>query len=61
MSLLLFLDTNVLLSFFHFADDDLESLRQLTELVKEQEVVRVQATLHRRCNSRLRDLRVKLG
>ncbi len=39
MSFLLFHDTNVFLSFFHFADDDLESLRQLIELVKDQDVV----------------------
>jgi transposase len=39
LSFLLFLDTNVFLSFFHFADDDLESLRQLTKLVKDQDVV----------------------
>jgi len=38
MSQLLFLDTNVFLSFFHFSSDDLEALRQLTVLVKGQKV-----------------------
>ncbi len=35
---LLFLDTNVFLSFFHFAKDDLEALRQLAVLVKRDRV-----------------------
>ncbi len=37
-SQLLFLDTNVFLSFFHFSADDLESLRQLAVLVKAKKV-----------------------
>jgi PIN domain len=38
MSQLLFLDTNVFLSFFHFSADDLEALRQLSVLVKRKKV-----------------------
>jgi hypothetical protein len=38
MSQLLFLDTNVFLSFFHFSKDDLEALRQLAVLVKAKKV-----------------------
>jgi predicted nucleic acid-binding protein len=38
MGLLLFLDTNVFLSFFHLSSDDLETLRQLTELVSRKHV-----------------------
>lgn len=34
----LFIDTNVYLSFFHFAKDDLEELRKLVVLVKKSEV-----------------------
>jgi hypothetical protein len=37
-SQLLFLDTNIFLSFFHFAKDDLEALRQLAVLVKRERV-----------------------
>jgi hypothetical protein len=38
MSQLLFLDTNVFLSFFHFSKDDLEALRQLAVLVRAKKV-----------------------
>jgi hypothetical protein len=41
LSQLLFLDTNVFLSFFHFSADDLEALRQLTVLVKGKKVTLV--------------------
>lgn len=34
----LFIDTNVYLSFFHFAKDDLEELRKLTPLISRNEV-----------------------
>lgn len=35
---LLFIDTNVFLSFFHFAKDDLEELRKLSALLKRNEL-----------------------
>jgi hypothetical protein len=39
-SQLLFFDTNVFLSFFHFSKDDLDALRQLVVLVKAKRVKR---------------------
>jgi len=38
VSQVLFLDTNVYLSFFHFTKDDLDQLRQLAVLVKHKDV-----------------------
>jgi hypothetical protein len=35
----LFIDTNILLSFYHFANDDLEELEKLIVLVKEKKVM----------------------
>ena len=34
----LFIDTNVFLSFFHFAKDDLEELRKLSVLITKDQV-----------------------
>ena len=38
MSLNLFIDTNILLSFYHLTSDDLEELRKLSALLKKREV-----------------------
>ena len=38
MSAILFVDTNVFLSFYEYSDDDLEALSQLREHLKKQHV-----------------------
>lgn len=58
MSLHLFLDTNVFLSFFHFSDDDLGELRKLTGLVKEGQITLLLPDQVRHEFGRNRDIRV---
>jgi predicted nucleic acid-binding protein len=38
MNLNIFIDTNILLTFFHYASDDLEELKKLIVLLKQGEV-----------------------
>jgi len=37
--MLMFIDTNVFLTFYHFSNDDLEELRKLRVLLEREEVV----------------------
>src|SRR6266852_4521312 len=57
-NLMLFLDTNVFLSFFHFSDDDLGELRKLTQLVKAGDITLLLPDQVKHEFERNRDIRV---